>query len=337
MKIFDLNLPPIFGNDLQKNIITMKNTYGSKFIIKDGDNELPSLLYIVKQAHNPKLQYYSLVYDIPERDAWLLPYKISFIDIIKMIGGTSDYSSVKNNNCYLANIHRTDKINGTNLVNIILKLLKLLGAEQVILNDGAHISCGDSEKEIDLSFFKLIEKGITFYQKFGFEFLMDPGNPWPAIDFGSTNNMKKTIHKSLANINKIKLNYYKDAYIKILDIIQLVIKNQDYENVKIYLYHPFRPFLIKKENVKEKLLSMIKDIDTLLNIIKLSERKYLKDTLIDTFYADCNTYMQLEDLIFSNLFMGISYKKKKIYLKHNDIFYTLKFIRNSAIFELKLN
>lgn len=335
MNIVDLNHSFNFGNNVQKNILILKKNYGNKFIIRDHDIQMPCLLYEVKESNNPNMKYYSLVYDIKERYSFLLPFKINFIDIIKL--SKKDGTNYKNNNCYIANIHKTKNISGTNIVNTILKLLKILNVEQVILHDGARIHCDGSDREIDLSFFKLIEKGITFYQKFGFEFMMDPGNPWHAIDFGSTDNMVKILNKSLNNIHKIKLPYYKNAYIKILGIITTIIKEQDYDNVKIYLHHPYKPYLVKKENNKDKLLGMVNDIDALLHIIKLSQKEYLTEAMIDTFYADCNTYMQLESLILDNLFVGITYKKKSIYLKHIDIFHALRYIRNSSIFELKLN
>lgn len=329
MKIFDLNFPSIqFTNNLHKNVLLLKKRFGVNFIIKDGEFELPSHLYIVTEPDNPKIQYYSLIYNLKERDDWLLPYKIVFYDTQKI---------AKNNNCYIANIHKTDKISGTNMVNIVLKLLKLLGAEKVRLHDGAHIICQPSGKDIDLSFFKLLEKGITFYQKFGFKFTIDPNNTNDLMSYGSTANMIKVMQKTLNDINKIKLSYYKDAYIKVLDIINKAIKNQDYENVKIYLHHPYKPYLVKKDKVKEHLLTTLPNIDTLLSIIKLSEKKYLTETMIELFYSDCNTYLQLEDIIFNNQFMGISYKGKGIYLKHNMIFRTLRHIRNNATFEIELN
>ncbi|QKF94606.1 hypothetical protein QKU48_gp1148 [Fadolivirus algeromassiliense] len=335
MKIFDLNYNTSFGNNVQKNILNIKKNFGNKFIIRDGDIELPSFLYQVKEDNNPKMQYYSLIYDIKERDSFLLPFKINFIDIIKLI--TKEDNNYKNNNCYIANIHKVEGVSGTSMVNTLLKFLKIIGVEQIILHDGARILCENNGQEIDLSFFKLIEKGITFYQKFGFKFLMDPGNAWHMIDFGNTDNMTKQLHIALDNVYKIKLDYYKNAYIKLLDIINQTIKEQDYDNVKIYLYHPYKPYILKKEHNREKLISMVHEIDTLLNIIKLSNKTYLYETMIDTFYSDCNVYIQLEDIIFNNLFMGISYKRKGVYLKHNDTFHNLRYIRNSAMFELNLN
>jgi len=335
MKILDLNYPPGFSKNLQKNILMLKKLYGQKFIIKDGELELPAHLYLVVEPNNKKLKYYSLIYDLEDRDNWLLPFKIAFLDMSYDIDNCDNNSNqFLNNNCYIANIHKTDKITGSTMVTLVIKLLKVLHAEKVTLHDGAHINCYNSESEIDLSFFKLLEKGITFYQKFGFKFKMTKQD---ITSYGSTSNMMKTLRRDLDNIHKIKLEYYKDAYIKILDIINNIIKNQDYENVKIYLHHPYKPYLVQQDKVKDFVLSTVKDIDTLLNIIKNSKRKYLVELMIDLLYADCSSYLVLEDLIFKNRFAGIKYKNKGIYLKHHNIFRNLQHIRNNAIFEIVLN
>ena len=153
MKVFDINSPPKFTNNLQKNILVLKKIYGKSFIIKDGDIELPSKLYQVKEPNNPTFKFYSLVYDIKDRDNWLFPYKIAFIDFI-VRGCPKDVSkSILNNNCYISNIHRTDKINGSTMVKTILNLLKVLKAQRVTLHDGASVKCEANGQDIDLSFF----------------------------------------------------------------------------------------------------------------------------------------------------------------------------------------
>ena len=328
MKILDLNHPPKFTDNLQKNVLLLKKIFNKKFIIKDSDLEFPVYLYEIVEQDNPKMKYYSLIYNEEERYDWLLPFKIVFLDTIAV---------EKNNNCYIANIHKKDNISGSIMVTFVLKLLKLLHVEKAYLHDGANIQCANSDFNIDLSFFKLLEKGITFYQKFGFNFYLAENNSDLLLNFGSLDNMMKSLKNDLKNIHRIKIKYYRDAYIKILDIIKESIKNQDYENVKIYLHHPYKPYLVKPDKVKEHLLSTIRDIDSLLHIIKGSKRIYLTELMVDLLYKDCNSYLKMEDLIFRNMFKGIKYRGKGIILKHHKIFRNLMFIRNNAIFEITLN
>ena len=138
-------------------------------------------------------------------------------------------------------------------------------------------------------------------------------------------------------IKKIKQDYYVKAYKEILNIIHEVIENQDYNNVTIYLYSGSKPVIISREDNRNKILSMVNEIDALLSILKYSKRTYLVDTMKDLFYTNCIEYSNLVDLIFNNMITGIRYKKKYIQLKHMDIISTFYDIINNGSFVLELN
>ncbi len=329
MKIWDLNdlsITKNFTDNLQTNLKIAKRLFGERFHIADANIKMPALLYLLVEPHNKKLKYYNLIYDIKERNNWEFPFKIEFLDRETL---------ELNNNCYIANIHKTEEITGTQIVTTILKLLKLLKVEYITLHDGTRIDCG--KREIDLSFFKLIEKGITFYQKFGFRFTISEHSIHERMNFGKTENMDQILFSYLKKFRKIKLKYYINAYNEILEILFEVLKNQDYENIKIYLYHPKRPFLIKKEETRSKVLALINEIDTTLRILVKSQRTYLYEILIDLFYKKCDDYLNIMSLILENNTFIITYKKKNVKLKNIDIINTLFFIRNASMFQLKLN
>lgn len=352
MKILDLNYvdTSMFSKDLQKNINIIKQKFGKTFIIKDGDIKLPSLIYTVTNKYNKNFTYYALIYDDPkiDRTSWLLPFKIDFIDNSKVLQiynsddthqNSDNINKAKNNNCYIANIHKTDTVSGTNMVTALLKLLKMINAENVELHDGTRVTCptAGEHNEIDLSFFKLLERGITFYQKFGFKFVLNSGEPYYITDFGTTSNMTRVLQQSLEKFRKIKISYYKDAYIKILDIITDVIKNQDYDNVTVYNYHRIKPYAKNKQQIKDYLMNLVTMINDLLAIVKSTKKIYLVDVLIEKFYESCNLYLKLEDIIMRNMLYGVVYKNKAVYLKHIDIIDTIYTIRQSSIFRIKLN
>lgn len=321
----DLDHPPELTQSLQKNIILIKKKFGSQFTIKNQDIEIPIKLFLVKNEYNPKVQYYSMVYDIEMREEYLLPFKINFINYLSL---------GKDNNCYISDITRFGDVSGSEMVLFVLKLLKVLGAERAFLYDGTRIECNGMK--IDLSFFKLIEKGITFYQKFGFRIFMDPSNHFLKIKYGTTENMEKALKDNLQQMQKIKISYYYKCYQYILDILFDVIKNQAYDKITIYLYHRYKPYIFKRNMTKQKVLSLVQEIDMLLNILKRIDQVYLYQAMIKLFYDDCYQYVQLEDYIFNNSFYGISYKNKQIYLKHTKIFDNLKLIRNESVFEINL-
>ncbi|AYV78158.1 MAG: hypothetical protein Edafosvirus6_7 [Edafosvirus sp.] len=319
VKIFDLNNVSLkFTNDLQKNISLIKKKYGNNFIIQNNDVSLPSKLYKVTFNYN-NMNYYSLIYDMKgeDREQYLFPFKIDFID--------TEYK--KNNNCYMSNINKTNTISGTEMVETILKLLKILGAKKVTLHDGTRINCHDNE--IDLSFFKLIEKGMTFYQRFGFQFA--PDEIWLKVKFGTPKNIQSILTKLLSRFRKIKISQLVASYNNILKILFEVIKNQDYENLKIYFIHPVKPYIIPIKKNRSRVANIINEIDFILSKMVDSNKKYLYELFINLFYNDCYSYILLFDYIINNMFYGVVYKKNKVILKESTLFNDIMNIRNSAV------
>lgn len=318
-KILNLDNPIKLTNDLQKNVLIIKRKYGRKFKIQFDENTLiPVILYQVDYPHNPKVKYYSLIYDITDREDYLFPFKIDFYDVVNL---------ENNNNCYIANIHKTATISGTQMVNFVIKLLVVLRANKVYLNDGARIDCDNTT--IDLSFYKLIERGGTFYQKFGFKFIAN--ETWHRLNYGTSQNMNHVMLESLRKFKKIKLSYLNAAYEQILDILFAVIRNQDYDNLKIYLGHPTFPYIIRKQNTFNTVNEIVQEINYILSKTKTSERKYLYQLMIDLMKTSCQDYKRIEEFIINNQVYGVKYHRRKILLKHNYIFDDIKIIRNSTV------
>ena len=154
----DLSKYHALSDSVQDNLKGLIKTHGNKFMIINDKIELPAKIELITSKYNTDLEYYSIMYDKP-RNFWLLPFKIDFVDAHKI---------AINNNCYISNIHKTEEASGTDIMHTILKMLKLLRVNTVYIHDGTTIMCDG--KEVDLSYYKLLEKGLTFYQKFGFKF-----------------------------------------------------------------------------------------------------------------------------------------------------------------------
>lgn len=330
MKLLDLDNLPELSKDVQHNIKQIIKMYGKRLIIKYNKLEIPSIFTLIKENYNPnKLSYYSLRYDIDQKDRTMpmFPFKITFLDYATM---------VKNNDCYINNIHKTNTISGSEMVEFILYLLKKLGVERAVLHDGTRIHCGDGH-EIDLSFFKLIEKNITFYQKFGFKFKLDVHNDTSVIRYGTTEGVNNALTEALDKFRQIETKYYVDACKEIIKICSDVVLNQDYDNLNILLYSRTQPYLISKWEKRTKLNSMIKDYDLVLHVLKNAKQKYLCDVLVDVFYKNCEHYVILENVLLQNLVYSVEYKRKKIILKHIHVFILLNDVRTYSIFEVVLN
>lgn len=221
------------------------------------------------------------------------------------------------------------------MVEFVLKLLKILGVEKAYLHDGTRIPCG--QNDIDLSLFKLIEKDITFYQKFGFKFALDRYNDAQIQEYGSTEALNKALTETLSDFKKIETKYYVDSCKEIIKMLSQVMVNQDYENLDIYIHHIVKPYLVTEWNKPDMVREILQQRNNILAILRNSKQKYLRDVLIDTFYNNCDDYVALEALILDNLIYSIHYRKKKIIIKHINIFMLLRRIRNYSVFVIELN
>ena len=110
MSIFNIKS---FNDNVGHNIKLIIKTFGKKFIIKINDFNIPIIIKKIKTD----IPYYVIKYDMPKRTYDLLPFKIAFIDIC---------NRTINNNAYIQNIHKTDEISGTKMMECVLLILKEL-------------------------------------------------------------------------------------------------------------------------------------------------------------------------------------------------------------------
>lgn len=320
MKIFDLNNPPKLGSNLQNSIKALHNQFGEKFTLKynveDKDIQIPINLF-KKKSKFADGEFWSIKYSPDRREQWLLPLSIDFTDSKKVVGSSA----------YLANVTSTDSISGTTMVELALKLLKTVNAKKVYLHDGSRVYCGPDE--IDLSLFKLIEKGETFYQRFGFRFSIDDSATMK-FNFKSSKQLQEKMLEYIGKVKKIKVEYLINTYTAILDTVYKVIKNQDYDNVRIKLYHPSDPFDVPKEETREKTVGLVSEIDTILSLTKHSKHVFLYQEMLELFHTECNKYADIVKYIFDNQVYSVQYKEKKFVLKDMDIFFWIREMKHSV-------
>ena len=218
MKTLDLNKDLGYKKgDLQNNIKDLKKKYGMKFMIKYKKFKIP-VKFKVNHKKLIGLSYLSLQYDIKKKTHYLLPFQIDFLD-------STGNSYKLNNKVYIGEITKTDKISGSNMVKFVLELLKKLGTVTAKLYDGATVNCGN--EELELSFFKLIEKNRKFYEKFGFK-LTTKYSSWSRKIFPNNSTFYNILYQRIDQFKKIKISYYIKIYSKVLDLICNVIKKQDF-------------------------------------------------------------------------------------------------------------
>ncbi len=259
-------------------------------------------------------------YNIKDRKHFLYPFKIKFVSIDNTTG----------NDAYIQNIHKTDKISGSKMMQIVIAILKKLKVKRAYLRDGTRVNCNN--KKLDLSFFKLIEKGRTFYQKFGFKFTVEHC-PFSENLYESEEQVQQLVHKKLDEFKSIT----KDELIKqssnLIKLYTEIINDRGYDKAKIYLYHSEEPFLAPIDKNRDNIFENIRSYDTLIMILSKFKHKYFYQILIELFNSkECSDYDFMMAYVIESRFYKVEYKSKKVIMKYLNLFDKLMAMRNLMVY-----
>lgn len=301
-KIFDLNktYSEYKKSYLQKNLVSFKKKYGKKFKIKY--NNIIIDVVSEKTKLPTGVYFYRITFDIPKRTTVLVPFIIDFIDPI---------SGDTNNNTSIVSIQKTDKISGSNMIKICLKINQILGAEKTSLKDYSKIICNKTNDIIDLSYIKLLEKKMTFYMSHGFDFDINYNIDYQ-YRFKNIKHLHQEIHRLIDNIRSIKTKDIIKEYESMITLLNLVIKNNDEKNVKVILDQsdPTNPNLVihgKNQNIN----TLMNEATTILNILyKYKNINLLYNILVKLFKESCDEYVILDKYLIRNTRLQLIYKKK---------------------------
>lgn len=319
LKIFDLSGEHDFvSGDVEENLKKLEKGFGKRFIIKSTklDVEVEVDLYKIKLLSD--LEIYRMKYDIPDRSTYLSPFIIDFFDITK---------SELNNNSYIYDIQKTDKISGTQMVKLCLEINKILGVNKVFLLDDATVKCG--KNDLNLSFIKLLEYGKTFYMKLGFEFEMT-NHQSPYYRFTSKTKFLKEFERLLESIKSIKTSVIIEEYEQTLDLINLMIKQNYKQELQIYTdnSYPVELETYREPNPKDSIEEIFEECEKVLEILnEYKDFKYLYEILIILFKKKCEDYYTLFIYIISNQRKKLVYGKTEIVRPYiNDFNFFLEYI-----------
>lgn len=340
IKIFNLNKKYFYKKgQLQDNLINFYNEYGSRFKIlymppKEKHKKKSDKIEIIIKLFKVKLiggaKYYRMIHDIPHRTTNLVPLQIDFID---------NQTIELNNNSYIANIHKTYEISGTNLIKICLKINEILGAEKTRLYDGTSVNCDNVN--MDLSYLKLLEKGVTFYMGLGFDFEVTHSE-WFHIRYSNKNILKKEVSKLIKELRLIKIADIINEYRKLLKLINLVVIENNEQNLQIII----KDLDIVKSASKEHDLNsqqyktnayyfipeLYKECFEMLDILNNNTNyTYLYELMIDLFKdkTKCNNYTKLFFYLVESLTYKIIYGNHIITKKYGLKFRLLQVLRQN--------
>ena len=319
MKTFDINKPPknlVFTSDIKNNITKMKNFFGEKFILKNGEVKLPMVIKLMRKNLLRSYEYYIIKYDgtITE-DNWY-PLLLDFNEKL-----------VKKNDGYIGQIHNTSEYSGSQMVETALKFLTILRVQNAFLSDGASIHCDKDNNNNNLSFFKLLEKGTTFYQRFGFDIVED--KPHMMMNTKKKSQIKSKQDEILQKLRKITVNEMIEFHENLLRLFIRVYTKNDFANL-FELRNEWLetvPFLLIPVT-QQQLVRLIQVMHEILIILNKKKYVYFVDLLKDLFVDECNNYGILEEEIMNSTILGYKYKSQIIYKKHIKLFKLLFDIKN---------
>lgn len=299
----------VYSKKVNENLKDIIKKYGSKFIIKYKEYNIPVRLFLYKNKYNNHQKYYVLeYYEEKPRDP-LLPFQIIFYDLF---GKNTEHA-------YISNIHKTDKISGSTVVHFVINVLKLLNVQFVSLHDGATIDCG--AKRVRLSLYKLIEKKRTFYQKFGFKYFVTKGTYGHSL-FDNEENVHRLINKCVKEIRKIKIINMIKICTNMLNIMTQVIKEQKYDELDIIRTNLNEVIYYDKIDTNRKtVIEFMHHLDNILRIMKTTKKKYLYQLLKDLFNStQCDDYLIIEQFLQRDVPYQVKYKHKKITIDYAKYF-----------------
>ena len=311
--------------ELHENLKEFIEEYGEKFKIKYNDIIIEVELKKVKLLNGTEI--YQMIYDIPKRTYDLTPFIIEFIDPITM---------EKNNTTYISNIHRTEKISGSDMVKICIEINRILGAEKTILGDGTRVKCEKTNEELDLSLLKLLERKKTFYMNLGFDYEITKDRFFH-LRIEDKKEFIKKIDELIDKVREIEIEDIIKEYESILEMMIKIIK-ENYEGefeIKKSVWDPIYKDKYE-EKPKEKIMEIIEESKKVLEVLnKYKDYKYLYKVMIKIFKDNCDEYSIINKYIIENQRTEIKYNDKIIkrtYVKDVNLLVDLRYIWYSYTF-----
>jgi hypothetical protein len=295
INISDCNIE--FTSSVYDNLKLIEDNY-TKFIIKKDDVELPAV--ILKPYRGT---YYAIWCDIVERNTELISFEIIFGDI---------YNFEINNNCHIGSLQKFGQYSGTQIMNVLIDFLKLIRVEKVTIYDDTKII--KDGKIIDLSLYKLLTCGQTFYQRFGFE--PTYRTIYHKSIFGKQSDIILQLNNNINWIKNLDSRVLRQYYLKFLDIN----KSDDRKLFRNdYMY-----YLNAKDSRR---ICGLEECDKIVNIFSKivdildSDLKFV-DLLVKLFLDEVDNYCFIEEYVLKYIdVVAIEDGKEKLVLEFIDYFF----------------
>ena len=228
---------------------------------------------------------------------------------------------------YISNFHRTIWFSGTEIIKTILKFLHLIGVKKIYLQDAASIDSEyeDEEKNIKscslpLSLITFLKKFKTFYERFGFEPVLQ-GSKMALI---TEKEYRENLMKNLEILNTTKFRDFIYEITTLLSDLYVYVKNRN------PLYYEITDDIMEFKQISEEyydylernIPNNLKTIDWILkNVNRTMGKNYnesIRQFLIDI-SKNCRIFTYVIDY-FKKYFIEINFKTLDLkYFKSNSL------------------
>lgn len=305
------------GSNLAQRVATWSKRHGTRFIVSWNQLRIPLETYIHRE-HG--LSFPVVTYDRNEAPETLhfkyLPFRIE-------LPGCDDRSL----DVYLHHIHRTSRISGTQMVEFAIALCKSLGVRKIYLSDVASVVCargpadtapsptyaphlrrhlgGDPYEHgrsaaLDLSLFKLLDKGMTFYGRFGFR----PEFSRVQDRFGSQKELENRLQHCLDYVGRMNVGLVRDTARRVLGVVANVIREQAYGPLCVVIRDRSRKEngrlsrALPASDNRQWCFQILEQMDQILHVLKpFSSSISFRQCLRTLFDKECGHYKVLETFV----------------------------------------
>lgn len=242
---------------------------------------------------------------------------------------TNDFNR---NYAYLTSL-RKGKYSGTFILELFERLAKVIGVKRIYLLDRARVICKKTGAPIILAFLKLMENGVSWYQKKGYVIDFELGR------YRETGISKKKavqeFKKCLESLRNVKVKDVYDDYAKITELAIKVIKNNEFNKVKsldtmLVIENDFvqywSPDYVNK--MKKLVLLLVglstevtKNLEWIFKEFPQTKKMKFKEFFPWLYKEDCGIYDAAFDALFNNTIfdfysgmksLGFSYQKERV-------------------------
>ena len=310
-------------DDLHFNLKLLNKDYGPRFNIKYYKHILPIKLSKIMSNDKTKPIFY-IEYYVKKRSTFLKPFLLQFY-----------LESDKHNkdNCYIVNIHKTDKLSGSDIMKFVLYLLKKISVKTVFIYDATSVECGN--KDMDLSLEKILTKGQGFYERFGFKYYLSNSKDPYKFKIFKDKDIETCLKNKIGEFQKIKVKDIISIYLKILELVFKIIKDDNYNNACIGYFDEQNKEIIYQKTTENKQVieKLIISVINILPILMKNKSKYLYQIMNYYFNNECEKYLILVNNLFYNNFYLIKYKNIEIIMKDKKLFEILQYIRKLNLYQ----